>query len=283
MSLFSGSLSATSLSPRACLSVVCELCFSEFLYSLILLLGCFFSLNYYNIFIILYWFLLFSFPPSFKFIIIINVCFRFFVFLASSCRGCLTILHDERTTTKKRRKIGGNNSLSLCAHRTQTRRKRGLFLVVLFSVCVPSGLAVSVCVCVLRPFVVDFGCFRGHGCLCVCFLSQARARSLTFGSLTLSLSRSVSLSPLFLSLALSLSDLHLSLITFTRKYYLLLCFVLLPLICNNSCILRDATVCVCCCCVQYRKGRFALFACLPAACVYGFVCFCGVVIFFYLQ
>lgn len=101
-----------SSSSRAFLSVVCELCFSEFLCSLILLLGFFFSLNYYNIFIILYWFLLFSFPPSFKFIIIINVCFRFFVFLASSCRGCLTILHDERTTTKKRR-IGGKNSLSL--------------------------------------------------------------------------------------------------------------------------------------------------------------------------
>lgn len=132
------------------------------------------------------------------------------------------------------------------------------------------------CVCVLRPFVVDFGCFRGHGCLCV-FLSQARARSHFRFAHTVSVSVCLAFSPL--SLTCSLSDLHLSLITFTRKYYLLLCFVLLPLICNNSCILRDATVCVCCC-VQYRKGRFALFACLPAACVYGFVFCCGVVIFF---
>lgn len=99
--------------------------------------------------------------------------------------------------------------------------------------------------------------------VCV-FLSQARARSLTFGSLTLSLSRSVSLSPLFLSsCSLSLSDLHLSLITFTRKYYLLLCFVLLPLICNNSCILRDATVCVLCA-VQKRE---VCPICLPACCM----------------
>lgn len=45
-----------------------------------------------------------------------------------------------------------------------------------------------------------------------------------------------------------LFDLHLNLITFTRKYYLYYVFVffLLPLICNNSCILRDATVCVLC-------------------------------------
>lgn len=132
--------------------------------------------------------------------------------------------------------------------------------------------------CVLRPFVVDFGCFRGHGCLCVCFcLKRALALSLSVRShcLCLGLSRFL---PSFSHLP-SLSDLHLSLITFTRKYYFLLCFVLLPLICNNSCILRDATVCVCCC-VQYRKGRFALFACLPAACVYGFVFCCGVVIFF---
>lgn len=141
-------------------------------------------------------------------------------------------------------------------------------------VCLRVWLWVCVC-CVLRPFVVDFGCFRGHGCLCVCFcLKRALALSLSVRSHCLCLSRFL---PSFSHL-LSLSDLHLSLITFTRKYYLLLCFVLLPLICNNSCILRDATVCVCCC-VQYRKGRFALFACLPAACVYGFVCCCGVVIF----
>lgn len=198
------------------------------------------------------------------------MCFRFFVFLASSCRGCLTILHDERTTTKKEEELGAT-TLSLRSQNPNPPKERIVSRGAVFSLCA-FGIGCECVCCVLRPFVVGFGCFRRHGCLCVCFLSQARARSLTFGSLTLSLSRSVSLSPLFLSLALSISDLHLSLITFTRKYYLLLCFVLLPLICNNSCILRDATVCVCCC-VQYRKGRFALFACLPAACVYGFVCF----------
>lgn len=225
--------------------------------------------------------LLFSFPPSFKFIIIINVCFRFFVFLASSCRGCLTILHDERTTTKKKKKKknwGQQLSLSLCAHRTQTRRKRGLFLVVLFSVCVPSGLAVSVCVLCATSVRRRFWMLPGAWLFVCVFVSSARSLALSLSvrshCLCLGLSRFL---PSFSHLP-SLSDLHLSLITFTRKYYLLLCFVLLPLICNNSCILRDATVCVCCC-VQYRKGRFALFACLPAACVYGFVCCCGVVIF----
>lgn len=150
--------------------------------------------------------------------------------------------------------------------------------MVLFSVCVPSGLAVSVCVClcatsVRRRFWMLPGAWLF---VCVFCLKRALALSLSVRShcLCLGLSRFL---PSFSHLP-SLSDLHLSLITFTRKYYLLLCFVLLPLICNNSCILRDATVCVCCC-VQYRKGRFALFACLPAACVYGFVCCCGVVIF----
>lgn len=137
--------------------------------------------------------------------------------------------------------------------------------MVLFSVCVPSVLAVSVCV--LRPFVVDFGCFRGMDllvvCVCVCFcLKRALALSLSVRShcLCLGLSRFL---PFFSPLALSLSDLHLSLITFTRKYYLLLCFVLLPLICNNSCILRDATVCVLCA-VQKRE---VCPICLPACCM----------------
>lgn len=153
--------------------------------------------------------------------------------------------------------------------------------MVLFSVCVPSGLAVSVCLCatsVRRRFWMLPGAW-----LFVCvFVSSARSLSHFRFAHTVSVSVCLAFSPLSLTCSLSLSDLHLSLITFTRKYYLLLCFVLLPLICNNSCILRDATVCVCCC-VQYRKGRFALFACLPAACVYGFVFCCGVVIFFYLQ
>lgn len=120
------------------------------------------------------------------------------VLVAVAWRFCMT----NAQPPKKKKKNWGQQ-LSLCAHRTQTRRKRGLFLVVLFSVCVPSGLAVSVCLCatsVRRRFWMLPGAW-----LFVCvFLSQARARSLTFGSLTLSLSRSVSLSPLFLSLALSL-------------------------------------------------------------------------------
>lgn len=189
------------------------------------------------------------------------------VLVAVAWRFCMT----NAQPPKKEEELGAT-TLSLRSQNPNPPKKRIVSRGAVFSLCAFGLGCECVCVCVLRPFVVGFGCFRGHGCLCVCFLSQARARSLTFGSLTLSLSRSVSLSPLFLSLALSISDLHLSLITFTRKYYLLLCFVLLPLICNNSCILRDATVCVCCC-VQYRKGRFALFACLPAACVYGFV-FC---------
>lgn len=171
---------------------------------------------------------------------------------------------------QKRRRIGGNNSLSMRSQNPNPPKERIVSRGAVFSLCA-FGFGCE-CVCLCATSVRRRFWMLPEAWLFVCFLSQARARSLTFGSLTLSLSRSVSLSPLFLSLALSLSDLHLSLITFTRKYYLLLCFVLLPLICNNSCILRDATVCVCCC-VQYRKGRFALFACLPAACVYGFVCF----------
>lgn len=182
---------------------------------------------------------------------------------------------------KKEEELGAT-TLSLRSQNPNPPKERIVSRGAVFSLCAFGFGCECVCVCcVLRPFVVDFGCFRGHGCLCVCFcLKRALALSLSVRShcLCLGLSRFL---PSFSHL-LSLSDLHLSLITFTRKYYLLLCFVLLPLICNNSCILRDATVCVCCCCVQYRKGRFALFACLPAACVYGFVCFCGVVIFFLL-
>lgn len=140
--------------------------------------------------------------------------------------------------------------------------------MVLFSVCVPSGLAVSVCVCVcvLRPFVVGFGCFRGHGCLCVCFcLKRALALSLSVRSHCLCLGLSRFLPSFSHLLSLSLSDLHLSLITFTRKYYLLLCFVLLPLICNNSCILRDATVCVLLLCAVQKREVCPI--CLPACCV----------------
>lgn len=173
---------------------------------------------------------------------------------------------------KKEEELGAT-TLSLRSQNPNPPKKRIVSRGAVFSLCAFGFGCECVCVCLCATSVRRRFWMLPGAWLFVCvFLSQARARSLTFGSLTLSLSRSVSLSPLFLSLALSISDLHLSLITFTRKYYLLLCFVLLPLICNNSCILRDATVCVCCC-VQYRKGRFALFACLPAACVYGFV-FC---------
>lgn len=72
-------------------------------------------------------------------------------------------------------------------------------------------------------------------CRCVCVIVSS-ALSLSVLSHCFSVS---------LCVPLTCFDLHLNLITFTRKYYLLLCFVLLPLICNNSCILRDATVCVC--------------------------------------
>lgn len=201
-----------SSSSRACLSVVCELCFSEFLCSLILLLGFFFSLNYYNIFIILYWFLLFSFPPSFKFIIIINVCFRFFVFLASSCRGCLTILHDERTTTKKKKEeeLGAKTlSLSLCSQNPNPPKERIVSRGAVFSLCAFGFGCECVCATSVRR---RFWMLPGHGfvgclcvCVCVCFcLKRALALSLSVRShcLCLGLSRFL---PFFSPLALSLS------------------------------------------------------------------------------
>lgn len=176
---------------------------------------------------------------------------------------------------KKRRRIEGNNSLSALTD-PNPPKERIVSRGAVFSLCA-FGLG---CECVFVCYVRSSSILDASGgmVVCVCFcLKRALALSLSVRShcLCLGLSRFL---PSFSHLP-SLSDLHLSLITFTRKYYLLLCFVLLPLICNNSCILRDATVCVCCC-VQYRKGRFALFACLPAACVYGFVFCCGVVIFF---
>lgn len=166
---------------------------------------------------------------------------------------------------KRRRRIEGNNSLSALTD-PNPPKERIVSRGAVFSLCAFGLGCECVCVCVLRPFVVDFGCFRGHGCLCVCFcLKRALALSLSVRShcLCLGLSRFL---PSF-SLLPSLSDLHLSLITFTRKYYLLLCFVLLPLICNNSCILRDATVCVFVVVCSTEKGGLPyLPACLLRVC-----------------
>lgn len=172
---------------------------------------------------------------------------------------------------KKEEELGAT-TLSLRSQNPNPPKERIVSRGTVFSLCAFGFGCECVCVCcVLRPFVVGFGCFRGHGCLCVCFcLKRALALSLSVRShcLCLGLSRFL---PSFSHL-LSLSDLHLSLITFTRKYYLLLCFVLLPLICNNSCILRDATVCVCVVVCSTEKGGLPyLPACLLRVCTVLFV------------
>lgn len=111
--------------------------------------------------------------------------------------------------------------------------------------------------------------------VCV-FLSQARALSLS----VFRFSHTVSVSPRFLP---SCSDLHLNLITFTRKYYLYYVF-LLPLICNISCILRDATGCVCVCFAVVRtvQKREVCPIFLPVCVWFCFFCFCEGVWFFLL-
>lgn len=175
----------------------------------------------------------------------------------------------------------------LCSHRPkQQKRERGLFLVggVYVLVCVPSRFCceyvfVAVAVTVrLRSSSILWapGAWIGL-CVCFCFVFVSSARSF---SLCLSvLSHCLCLSQLF-SL-LTCTDLHLNLITFTRKYYLFYYVFLLPLICNNSCILRDATVCVFLCLLsaQYRRGRFCPIvpACLRVClvcCLWG-----GVILF----
>lgn len=108
------------------------------------------------------------------------------------------------------------------------QRNRGLILVgVVFSL-VQCAFAVLLWVCCcwsLRSSVRLSSILWASGAwigLCVClFLSQALFLSLSFGSLTLSLSLAIS----FFSL-LTCSDLHLNLITFTRKYYLYYVFCL---------------------------------------------------------
>lgn len=166
-----------------------------------------------------------------------------------------------RFRTEKRRRVEGNfHSRSLSAHRPPRTTKEDWFSLRGVGVCVCAfGFAVSY----VRPSVVDFVCFRGWGMDCLCSVSSARSFALSFGSLTLSLA--------FSSFP-TRSDLHLNLITFTRKYYLyyVFCFFLLPLICNNSCILRDATVCVCVfvvvCAAQKREVCPIFPACLRVVC-----------------
>lgn len=106
---------------------------------------------------------------------------------------------------------------------------------------------------------------------------------------------------LSVSLARLLRSPRLSLITFTRKYYLyyVFCFLFFASFnfCNNSCILRDATVCVCVfvfVCVSLKRGfgRGTISPCnfksplssrslvlsrsrFHYACVVLLVCFCG--------
>lgn len=147
--------------------------------------------------------------------------------------------------TKQTKKMLGKTAQS----DPNNKRERGLFLVggVYVLVCVPSRFCceyvfVAVAVTVrLRSSSILWapGAWIGL-CVCFCFVFVSSARSF---SLCLSvLSHCLCLSQLF-SL-LTCTDLHLNLITFTRKYYLFYYVFLLPLICNNSCILRDATVCV---------------------------------------
>lgn len=177
----------------------------------------------------------------------------------------------------------------LCSHRPkQQKRERGLFLVggVYVLVCVPSRFCceyvfVAVAVTVrLRSSSILWAPGAWIGlcvCLCFVFVSSARSFSLCLSVLSNCLSQLFSL--------LTCTDLHLNLITFTRKYYLFYYVFLLPLICNNSCILRDATVCVCVflCLLsaQYRRGRFCPIvpACLRVCLV---CCFCEGVWFFLL-
>lgn len=190
------------------------------------------------------------------------------VLVAVAWRFCMT-----NAQPPKKEELGAKTlSLSLCSQNPNPPKERIVSRGAVFSLCAFGFGCECVCATSVRR---RFWMLPGHGfvgclCVCVCFcLKRALALSLSVRShcLCLGLSRFL---PFFSPLALSLSDLHLSLITFTRKYYLLLCFVLLPLICNNSCILRDATVCVLCA-VQKRE---VCPICLPACCM------CTVLFFF---
>lgn len=181
------------------------------------------------------------------------------VLVAVAWRFCMT----NAQPPKKRRRIEGNNSLSALTD-PNPPKERIVSRGAVFSLCAFGFGCECVFVCYVRSSsILDAS---GGMVVCVCFcLKRALALSLSVRShcLCLGLSRFL---PSFSHL-LSLSDLHLSLITFTRKYYFLLCFVLLPLICNNSCILRDATVCVFVVVCSTEKGGLPyLPACLLRVC-----------------
>lgn len=155
---------------------------------------------------------------------------------------------------------------------TQTTKERERIVsrgwCLRFSLCAFAVLLwVCVCCC-YRPsaFVVDFVSSRGMDWfVCVfLFLSQARALSLSVFRFSHTVSVSRNCSPFLLALISTSIWLLLpeSIIFF---YYVFL----LPLICNNSCILRDATVCVFLCLLsaQYRRGRFALLFLPVCVCV----------------
>lgn len=145
------------------------------------------------------------------------------------------------------------------------------------------------CVTSVRPSV---------RCFFVCSPAGAwigsQARALSF-SLAFFLSHCHRLS---VSFARLLRSPRLSLITFTRKYYLyyVFCFLFFASFnfCNNSCILRDATVCVFVffVCVSLKRGfgrgtispcnfksplssRSLVLSRFHYACVVLLVCFCG--------
>lgn len=131
--------------------------------------------------------------------------------------------------TKQTKKMLGKTLLT----QTQTTKERERIVsrgwCLRFSLCAFAVLLwVCVCCrCCYRPsaFVVDFVSSRGMDwfvCVCV-FVSSARSFSLCLSIL----SHCLCLSQLF-SL-LTCTDLHLNLITFTRKYYLffIMCFCFL--------------------------------------------------------
>lgn len=121
------------------------------------------------------------------------------VLVAVAWRFCMT---NAQPPKKKRRRIGGKNSLSLSLlTEPKPAEREDCFSWCCFQfVCLRFWLWVCVCYVRSSSILDASGAWICWLFVCVCvFLSQARARSLTFGSLTLSLSRSVSLSPLFLS------------------------------------------------------------------------------------
>lgn len=120
----------------------------------------------------------------------------------------------------------------------------------------------------VRPFVVDFVSFRGMDwfvCLFV-FISSARSFSHCLSVLSHCLCLSQFLFSPFL-LALISTSIWLLLPESIIFIMFFVCF-LLPLICNNSCILRDATVCVFVVCTVQKREVCPIFpACRLRVCV----------------